>query len=322
MSTPASGPDPGPIEAGTGADRIPDAARILSHVHALEGERHPDTSPEALEAALRYTETVLAGTGALVERVPYRFKGRTFNNVVARIPGERPELPRVLVGAHVDTVRGSPGADDNASAVAVLLEVAELLRGRRLRRTVEFVVFTLEERQGLTYRVGSRRWTARARAGGVRYAGALILEMVGYRDPRPGSQKVPFLLRWKRIPDIGDFLAAIGDGQSRHLLRQFEECAARAAPELPIVSLLSPLRGWLVWATRRSDNASFWSEGYPALMLTDTSFLRNPHYHRASDRAGTLDPGFMAQVAAAVLRTVRRVAADIGGDDTPDPPPG
>lgn len=307
----------------------PDSSRILSHVHALEGERHPDSSPERLEAALRYTETMLAGTGAVVERVPYQFAGRTFHNVVARIPGERPELPRVLVGAHVDTVRGSPGADDNASAVAVLLEVAELLRGRRLRRTVEFVVFTLEERQGLTYRVGSRRWTARARAGGVRYAGALILEMVGYRDPRPGSQRVPFLLRWKRISDTGDFLAAVGDGQSRHLLQQFEECAARAAPDLPIVSLLSPLRGWLVWATRRSDNASFWSEGYPALMLTDTSFLRNPHYHRASDQAGTLDAEFMAQVAAAVLRTVRRVAAEVGGeagggpggDDAEDPHP-
>ena len=326
---PAGPPPPGEppaegVRESAGEPR-PDAGRILAHVRALEGERHPDTSPEALEAALRYTEQVLAGTGAVVERVPYPFNGRTFHNVVARIPGERPELPRVLVGAHVDTVRGSPGADDNASAVAVLLEVAGLLRGRRLRRTVEFVVFTLEERQGLTYRVGSRRWTARARGGGVRYAGALILEMVGYCDPTPGSQKVPFLLRWKRIPDTGDFLAAIGDGQSRHLLRQFEECAAQAAPELPVVSLLSPLRGWLVWATRRSDNASFWSEGYPALMLTDTSFLRNPHYHRATDRVQTLDPGFMVKVAAAVLRTVRRVAAEVGGEaggeDGADPHP-
>src|SRR5207237_2293068 len=99
-----------------------------------------------------------------------------------------------------------------------------------------------------------------------------------------------------------------GDSRSRGLLRSFVEAARSAAPELPLVTLHSPLRGWLVWATRRSDNASFWSEGYPALMLTDTANLRNPHYHRSRDRISTLDFGFAAQVTDAVAECARRLA--------------
>lgn len=290
----------------------PDFSRLLDHVRALEGVRHPEAAPAALEAAIEYAGGHLEEAGAEVERVPFTFRGRTHHNLVGRRTGARPELPRVLLGAHVDTVAGSPGADDNASGVAVLLEVARLLAPLRFRRTVEFVVFNLEERQGWTYRVGSRRWAAAARRGGIGYAGAFILEMVGYRDSRPRTQRVPLPLRWSGIPDRGDFLAAVGDGRSRRLLNTFREAARIAAPDLPVVTQVSPFRGWLVWATRRSDNASFWSEGFPALMLTDTAFLRNPHYHRSSDRVDTLDPGFMALTTTAVAAAVRRVAGERG----------
>src|SRR5690606_25839650 len=106
--------------------------------------------------------------------------------------------------------------------------------------------------------------------------------------------KVPLPVRWMNLPTTGDFLAVVGDRGSRRLLRAFLDAAARAAPELRTSHLTVPLRGWAVWATRRSDNASFWSNGFPALLLTDTADLRNPHYHRASDRASTLDYAFMA----------------------------
>lgn len=311
-----SGPPAGPPDVSPEPSPVPDPAELLAHVRALEGVRHAGVAPGALDAALAHCSLALERTGAQVERVPYDFRGVRHENLVGRLPGARPELPRVLVGAHVDTVPGSPGADDNASGVAVVLEAARLLAPLRFRRTVEFVVFTLEERQGWTYRVGSRRWTAAARRGGIRYSGALILEMVGYRDTAPGSQKVPFLLRGRGIPDTGDFLAAVGDAGSRHLLNSFREAAGRHAPDLPLVTLVSPLKGWLVWATRRSDNASFWSEGYPALMLTDTAFLRNPHYHRSADLASTLDPAFMAGVTTAVVGAVRRLAGE-GGADAP-----
>lgn len=285
-----------------------DPDRLVRHVRALEGERHPDASPAALERALAYVGDNLAAEGWSVRREPFRFRGRDFANVVGERAGSDPAAPRVLVGAHVDTVRGTPGADDNASGVAGLLECARLLVGSRLRATVELVGFNLEERQGWTYRVGSRRWTAGARRRGVRYRGALVLEMIGFRSGSEGSQSIPAPIRWMDLPRTGDFLAAVGDTRSGPLLRAFGESAAAAAPELPIVPLHSPLRGWLIWATRRSDNASFWSAGFPALMLTDTANLRNPHYHRATDRSATLDFEFTARVVDAVAECVRRLA--------------
>lgn len=282
--------------------------RLRGHVRALEGERHPDSSPAALERAFVYGETELGKLGLIVRRQPFEFAGRHFHNVVGVIPGTDPSAPRVLVGAHVDSVRGTPGADDNASGVAGVLECARLLAGIRPNATVELVLFNLEENQGWTYRVGSRRWADQARREGVRYQGAFVLEMIGYRTREPGSQVIPWPIRWMGLPTVGDYLAAVGDGQSQKLLRAFVAAQREAAPDLRLVTLRSPLRGWLVWATRRSDNASFWSRGYPALLITDTANLRNPHYHRSSDRLETLDLRFAAQVTDAVAACVRRLA--------------
>lgn len=293
-----------PVKA---SERV-DPERLRRHVRALEGERHPTRSPLEVAAALRYCERALDGAGLVVERRPFRFLGRRHENLVGTLPGRVPDRPRVLVGAHVDTVRGTPGADDNASGVAGLLEAARLLAPTRPASTVEFVVFNLEERQGVTYRVGSRRWAAAARRRDTEYAGAFILEMIGYRTDEPDSQRVPAPIRWMDIPRTGNFLACVGDGGSRELVRTFREAAAEASPDLPIVTLAVPLRGWPVPATRRSDNASFWSEGYPSVMLTDTANLRNPHYHRPTDRSDTLDWDFMGEVTEAVVEAAARLA--------------
>ena len=138
---------------------------------------------------------------------------------------------------------------------------------------------------------------------GDELAGALILEMVGYRDPAPGAQTVPPLLGID-VPRTGDFLAAVGDGRSRELLDGFVAAARAAAPELPLVPYRTRLRGWLMPLTRLSDNASFWDAGYPSLMLTDTAFLRNPHYHQQRDTSATLDYEFMALVTEATAGAV------------------
>jgi Zn-dependent M28 family amino/carboxypeptidase len=297
--------------SGAGAGAQPagaDAELLAAHVRALEGERHPLSSPQALDRAFAYVEGALTALDLPVRRQPFRFQERDYHNVVAEIAGADPAAPRVLVGAHLDTVRGTPGADDNASGVAGLLECARLLAHARPRATIELVGFNLEERQGWTYRVGSRRWTAAARRARVRYRGALVLEMIGYRSRAAGSQVIPAPIRWMDLPRVGDFLAVVGDTRSRALLRAFLDAAGAAAPDLPLVPLHSPLRGWLVWATRRSDNASFWSRAYPALLVTDTANLRNPHYHRSTDRLATLDLGFAAQVTNAVAACVRRLA--------------
>ncbi|MBI4513994.1 MAG: M28 family peptidase [Gemmatimonadetes bacterium] len=298
-----------------------DLARLRAHVEALEGVRHPVAAAEALRAAEDYLAQHLMAAGLEVARRRFAHAGRVHHNIVGIRWGRAPDRPRVLVGAHFDTVAGTPGADDNASGVAVMLEVARRMGTERFDATVEYVGFNLEEPQGYAYpnyRIGSRHFAAEARRERIRYAGALILEMVGYTNPDPGSQRVPWLLFWKRVPSSGSFLAATGDGRSARLLRAFARAARECAPGLEVVTFRSPFRGWPVWHTRLSDNASFWDRGYPALMLTDTAFLRNPYYHTSGDRAETLDFEFMAKVADAVAAAVQVLARS--GDAAPQRP--
>jgi hypothetical protein len=284
-----------------------DPAALRRHVQALEGERNAWSSPARLQAAREYVRAELSAAGWEPRAQSFEYAGAAHENILALREGSDPTRARMLVGAHLDTIRGTPGADDNGSGVAGVLEAARLLAAAPVGAPVELAVWDLEERTRLTYRVGSRRHVAESRKAKVRYAGALVLEMIGYRSEAPGSQGVPLPIRWMDLPRTGDFVAAVGDLGSRRLLAEFLEGAGRAAPELRIVHLTIPLRGWPVWVTRRSDNASFWSNGYPALLLTDTADLRNPHYHRSTDRSGTLDFGFMAQVVDAVVETVRAV---------------
>lgn len=304
---------------GLGPDRrgSVDIRRLRAHVGRLEGERHPQSSPEALEEALHYSQAEMATCLPHVWRHAFDFRGSAHHNVIGQLEGVDPAAARVLIGAHVDTVEGSPGADDNASGVAGVLEAVRLLSemveaGWRPAAPVEFAIFNLEERQRLVSRVGSRRWVASRKRQGVRYAGAFIFEMIGFRTTRADSQQVPLPIRWMDIPRTGHFLACVGDGKSGDLVTTFVEAAEAAAPDLDVATLTVPLRGWPVPATRRSDHASFWSEGWPALMLTDTANLRNPHYHGASDRIETLDFPFMASVVAAAVEAAVRLADSSG----------
>lgn len=283
--------------------------RLRELVRRFAGERHPSSSPEALERTRERVAAGLESAGCRVRWHPFEHRGRTHHNVVGH-RGEDRSAASVLVGAHADTVPGTPGADDNASGLAVLLEVARLLSRSDDSPTapLEFACFDLEEPQGTTYAVGSDRYARQALDEGREYRACLVLEMVGYTDPEPGSQSVPPLLFWKDVPDAGTFLAVVGDWKSRRLVDEYCRTARFAAPELPVVGFRSPFRGWLVPPTRLSDHCRFWDRGYPALMLTDTAFLRNPHYHGPGDRPETLDYDFMARVAGATAAAVRSLA--------------
>ena len=311
QAAPASGSDPvrGAHAHSTAGQRAALAARLRSHVAALEGIRHPSAAPERHRAARDYIANELRTLGLSVDLAAFSFRGRTYHNVVGAMPGTDPRRPRLLVGAHFDSTADTPGADDNASGVAALLECARLIASRKPRAGVEFVGFDLEELQTVTgrYRVGSHALARDKRARGEALAGALILEMVGYRDSRPGTQIVPPFLGID-VPRTGDFLAAVGDARSRKLLDAFVAGARAAAPDLPLVPYATRLRGWLLPLTRLSDNASFWDARYPSLMLTDTAFLRNPHYHRATDTSATLDYVFMAMVTEATAGALARLA--------------
>jgi Zn-dependent M28 family amino/carboxypeptidase len=286
---------------------MPDPARLAADVRALSGVRHWRAAPQALAAAEDFVALELSAAGFRVERQIFEWRATEFHNVVATREGTEPARPLVVVGAHFDSRPNTPGADDNASGVAAMLEVARLVGGARetLGATVQCVGFNLEELQGLPlqYALGSRAYARWLKARGARLAGALNLEMLGFTGPR---QSLPFGVRAvRKVPREGNFLGAVGDWQSRALLAAFERAAA---PHLPVVGLAVPLRGWIVPDVRRSDNASFWDEGYPSLLVTDTADLRNPHYHRPSDTPETLDYAFLARATAAVAAATLALA--------------
>lgn len=286
-----------------------DIERLRDHIATLTWSPRPAESKE-LEQARRYVAECLKQTGWSVEPVSFEAKSEEgFRlrgvNLVARHPEHSfSARPRFCVGAHVDSRPNSPGADDNASAVATLLEIARLLPATwpsNPRLDLELVAFDLEENGML----GGAQHARRMKTKAVDLRGMLSLEMLGYCDHRPNSQALPRSLLGQ-YPDTGDFIALIGNQNSGRLLKEFRTGMQRVA-ELPVECLQIPDNGNFLQATRLSDHSPFWDAGYSALMITDTSFLRNPHYHLSSDTLETLDVQFLQQVAQGCLEAVRHV---------------
>lgn len=282
--------------------------RIKRHLQSLAGERHPERSPRALKKAAHYLATQFAKSGWNVSHHPFHALGETYRNVVAVKPpsgftgGIYP--PPLVIGAHYDTVPDSPGADDNASGLAVLLETAARLQRVLLSRPVWLVGFCLEEQD----RLGSRALAARLKAEGQALVGVIILECVGFSSNRPASQQAPSGVP-QAVPTVGDFLAIVGNESARSLVQAVERSAATRAPALKTQALVVPGCGEALPHTRRSDHASFWDVDYPAAMLTDTANFRNPHYHRATDTIETLDVRFLLKV----IDTVTAVTVELAG---------
>jgi len=212
---------------------------------------------------------------------------------------------RYILGAHYDSVMGTVGADDNASAIAVQLETARWLtnlsRTEDLDLTVKFVSFALEEPPAYgTSHMGSKVYAKRAKENGERIDGMICLEMVGYSCLHPGCQKYPFPLMFLGYPKEGNFIGIVGDIQSRDLTERLFH-AFQKNPRLPVVRLSVPFGGWLLPSVRLSDHASFWDQGFKAVMITDSSFYRNPHYHLSSDTMDKLDYRFMAELVESLL---------------------
>ncbi len=273
----------------------------------LIGPRHIGR-PKALEATVGLIESEFADAGYAIERQPYLAARVEVANLIVEIPGTHRPREIVILGAHYDTIPSTPGADDNASAVAVLLEVARLFRNWTPRRTVRFVAFPCEEMPHFhTHAMGSQVYAKQCRARGERIVGMLCLEMVGFYTSELGVQQLPpGIPKFLRpvFPRRGDFLAAVGNLRSWRLLRAFRRGFKRAV-RFPLFSIVLPE---LIHDIRRSDNASFWDQGYQALMLTDTSYLRNRHYHMPTDTPDTLDYASMAQVTHGVLGSLAHLA--------------
>lgn len=262
---------------------------ITAHLKALGGPRDPFLASGAHQLAQQYIRTELGQWGAVTSQ-SFESRGREYCNWQMEVVGKQPDLAPILIGAHYDTVPGSPGADDNGSGVAVLLMLAELLSKNRPTRSVHCVAFDLEE-YGL---VGSKACAERWRSQNRPLHLMLSLEMLGYFSDEPGSQQYPLDLLNSIYPDTGNFIALIGNAKTVSKMRAMKRYITSAGAPcqwLPVVN-----QGKQIPPTRNSDHAPFWDQGYSAMMVTDTAHMRNPHYHTASDRIETLNIEMMAKI--------------------------
>ena len=276
--------------------------RLQGNVRAIEGLRHGTQNYATLEEKAEFVVDELHSFGFEVESQPVIYKNRNYRNIIATLDGSEFDSDRFLVGAHYDSPRGSPGADDNASGVAALLEAARVLAKQRFTKTIQFVAFTLEEPQTWNHSIlrGSRLFVRDARRSRVKYGAVLILECVGYTDKKQQGQIIPSLVGLP-VPKSGDFLGVIANKSSKPLMESFHKCISTWVPEVGLISYAVPLHGYLIPQSRFSDHSSFWNHGYPALMLTDTAMFRNPNYHTRHDTSDTLDYDFLSSVTKCVV---------------------
>jgi hypothetical protein len=295
-------PNPG---YGQVMNRAEIRANLSAHLEYLS-VRLGDRSiyyPDNLKAAEDYVLANFARLGYAPRRQSYTYMGVEVSNIVA---GEPAPGGYYILGAHLDTVAGTPGADDNASGVAVLLEAARLARGFKPPRPWTFIGFTCEEPPAFfTPYMGSRVYAKQARQRRDQILGMLCLEMVGYYRREPDSQELPLSLRLLGYPTTGDFIGLVSDWPSRALLKRLE-AAIKSGSRLPAVALAVPLGGHLLPEVRLSDHASFWDQGYPAVMLTDTAFLRNPHYHGPGDVMENLDLEAMTELVLGLVNFLQQ----------------
>ena len=263
---------------------------IIETLAGKIGERNV-TRPQAYAAAAAFIEETFRAAGYAPARLQ--------DNIEAEVRGSD-EI--IIVGAHYDTVPGSPGADDNASGVAAMLEIARRLRDSQ--KTIRFVAFANEESPFFgTAAMGSRQYAQRCRERREKVVAMFSLETIGYFSDAPKSQTYPSMLHLI-YPPTANFIAFVSNLKSRALLRR---CVRefRSATDIPVAKgALPEFIAGVTW----SDQLSFWQCGYPAVMVTDTALFRNPHYHTASDRPETLDYDRLARVVDGLTAMIRALS--------------
>lgn len=278
-----------------------DPARLQSHVEMLSLQLSPrdESHPGNLDRAAAYIRTEFEKAGARVSEQPYQVNDKIYRNVIGKFGAETSE--RVVIGAHYDTAGPFPGADDNASGIAGLIELAHLLGKQNLPVTVELVAFTLEEPPYFhTAQMGSAVHAAALRQAGVKVRVMLSLEMIGYFSDVPGSQAFPATFLSVFYPSRGDFIGVVGRFQDGLKVRRVKK-AMLSGSALPVYSISAPT---FVPGVDFSDHLNYWQAGYTAVMITDTAFYRNRNYHSAQDTPEKLDYQRMAMVIEGVYAAV------------------
>ena len=274
--------------------------RLYNHLTQIVRERDPYLNSGGHFLVREYIRETLSQWGQ-VETHEFEFNGKTHQNLILNLdPTAGSNLPPILIGAHYDAVPGTLGADDNATGVAVLLELAAVFANSPLKYPVRLVAFDLEE-YGL---VGSTAYARHLRQKGQKLRLMLSLEMLGYCDDTKGSQTYPDLIK-SFYSDRANFIALVGNlaaiGDLYSLSRQMKKNGT------PVEMLPDPSSGRLVPITGFSDHRPFWQQKYRAIMVTDTAMLRNPHYHKASDTIETLDLDFLTSTCRSLIAALRKV---------------
>lgn len=280
--------------------------RLARHVEVLAGEigERNVWSHDALERAADYIEAQFRQTALTVTTQSFEAAGRPVGNIAASLPGTSARSEGVVIGAHYDSIAGSPGANDNGSGVAAVLELARILSPHPFPRSVHFVAFVNEEPPFFqTPEMGSYRYAKEAHADGQRLVAMISIETIGYYSDEPGSQRYPFPFS-AFYPDTGNFIAFVGSSRSADLVRRGIRLFRSYSP-FPSEGVAAPASvPGVLW----SDHWAFEQFGYPAIMVTDTAPYRYPFYHSANDTPDKVHPEAMARVTLALAEVVAELA--------------
>jgi len=286
-----------------------DSERLRIHVETLSKKFIPRDyrNLRNLNLCADYIAGEFRKAGAEVSEQTYEVKGKTYRNIIGEFGPA--SASRIVIGAHYDACGDTPGADDNASGTAGLIELAHLLGQETWGKRIELVAYTLEEPPFFrTGNMGSARHAQRHRGNGVEIDGMISLEMIGYFSDEKGSQKFPSLLLKMFYPDTGNFIAVIGSYGDRRLVKQLKD-SMRGATDLPVHAMCAPKS---FPGLDFSDHLNYWNNDYSAAMITDTAFMRNGRYHSAHDTSETLDYERMSKVVLGVYEAVRQMGTDNG----------
>lgn len=283
--------------------------RLYNHLIQIARERNPYFASGGHFFVKEYIRQQLSQWGKVTTH-DFTVKGNKHQNLILKLPGIvnknkkkygsiaiLPYLP-ILIGAHYDGVPGTPGADDNATGVAVLLELAATIAENPLQYPVQIVAFDMEEYD----RSGSFAYAEYLKSQQQPLRLMISLEMLGYCTTAPNSQRYPADFLKYIYPRQGDFIALVGNLITVPDLIRFQK---KIKPQVSCKWLSVPNNGKWIRGTGFSDHSPFWLQGYRAMMITDTAFLRNPHYHKPSDTIDTLDMNFLTAVYEGLIAALQ-----------------
>ena len=280
---------------------------IKKHINRLAvdiGPR-PVTNELSIKKTENYITNYFKNIGLQVQLQQYKYGNYDITNIITGSQENLLSSKYYVIGAHYDSVPETYGADDNASGIAVLLELARYTMQEKISLPVRFVAFTAEEPPNFSTRYqGSKVFVKSALENKDEILGAIILEMVGYTS---NEQAYPLVLKWMGYPSKGNFIGIVGNRKSKKFGQSIFQ-SFKKNEQLPVETLFVPFNGRILPDTRLSDHSPFWDAGLFAVMITDTAFFRNPNYHTPKDTFDTLDYFFMAELVKSLLITLKKLS--------------